>query len=112
MAIVEFTKDCYPYCKGDRIELSEQEQKDVDALAEQREVSKPYKVVSDVKPAEPTEEVKAADEPEGERVKPLSSQAAAEANLKAPGVEAEVAAEDERAAKVAEKKSADNKKSK
>jgi hypothetical protein len=49
MAIVEFTKDCYPYCKGDRIELSEEEQKDVDALAKQREVSNPYKVVEDPK---------------------------------------------------------------
>src|SRR4051794_8064508 len=104
MAVVEFTKDCYPYCKGDRIELSEEEQKDVDALAKQREVSNPYKVVSDVKPSEPTEEVKVADEPEGERVKPIISQDAAEANLKAPGVEAEVAAEDERQAEVAEKK--------
>jgi hypothetical protein len=109
MAIVEFTKDCYPYCKGDRIELSEEEQKDVDALAKQREVSNPYKVVSDVKPAEPTEEVKAVDEPEGERVKPVVSQDAAEANLRAPGVEAAIVAEGERAAKVADKKSAEKK---
>jgi hypothetical protein len=40
MAIVEFTKDCYPYCKGDRIELSEEERKDVDALA----VAHPVKI--------------------------------------------------------------------
>jgi len=71
MAIVEFTKDCYPYCKGDRIELSEEEQKDVDALAKQREVSKPYKIVEDPKVPESTETVKAVEEPDGERVKPV-----------------------------------------
>ena len=88
MAIVEFTKDCYPYCKGDRIELSEEEQKDVDALAKQREVSNPYKVVEDPKVPESTETVKAVEEPDGERVKPVLPQDAAEANLSAPGVEA------------------------
>src|SRR5215204_6018515 len=74
MAIVEFTKDCYPYCKGDRIELSEEEQKDVDALAKQREVSKPYKIVEDPKVPESTETVKAVEEPDGERVKPVLPQ--------------------------------------
>ena len=92
MAIVEFTKDCYPYCKGDRIELNEDEQKDIDALAKEREVSRPYKVVEDRKVPEPTETVQATEEPAGERVKPLIDQKAAEANLAAPGVEAEAAA--------------------
>jgi hypothetical protein len=104
MAIVEFTKDCYPYCKGDRIELSEEEQKDVNALAEQREVSNPYKVVEDPKVPESTETVKAVEEPAGERVKPVVSQDAAEANLSAPGVEAEQAVEAEREAKATTKK--------
>jgi hypothetical protein len=119
MAIVEFSKDCYPYCKGDRIELSEEEQKDVDALAEQREVSKPYKVVEDPKVPESTDTVEAVEdpkvpestdtveaveEPDGERVKPVLPQDAAEANLSAPGVEAEQAVEAERGAKVAAKK--------
>jgi hypothetical protein len=93
MAIVEFTKDCYPYCKGDRIELSEEEIKDVDALAEQREVSKPYKVVEDPKVPEAVETVEAPAEPQGERVKPVISQDAADANLSAPGVEATAAVE-------------------
>jgi hypothetical protein len=105
MAIVEFTKDCYPYCKGDRIELSEEEQKDVDALAEQREVSKPYKVVEDPKVPDSTETVKAVEEPDGERVKPVLPQDAAEANLAAPGVEATQAVEAERETKAATKKS-------
>jgi hypothetical protein len=104
MAIVEFTNDCYPYCKGDRIELSEEEQKDVDALAEQREVSKPYKVVEDPKVPEAAETVNAAAEPQGERVKPVISQNAADANLSAPGVEATAAVESEREAKAAAKK--------
>jgi hypothetical protein len=105
MAIVEFTKDCYPYCKGDRIELSEEEMKDVDALAEQREVSKPYTVVEDPKVPESTETVKTVEEPEGERVKPVLPQNAAEANLAARGVEATQAVEAEREAKAATKKS-------
>jgi hypothetical protein len=104
MAIVEFTKDCYPYCKGDRIELSEEEQKDVDALAEQREVSNPYKVVEDPKVPESTETVKAVQEPDGERVKPVLSQDAAEANLSAPGVESTQSVEAEREAKATTKK--------
>src|SRR5215212_3046433 len=105
MAIVEFTNDCYPYCKGDRIELSEGEMKDVDALAEQREVSKPYKLVADPEVPETTAAVKAVEEPEGERVKPVLPQDAAEANLTAPGVEATQAVEAEREAKVVAKKS-------
>jgi hypothetical protein len=104
MAIVEFTKDCYPYCKGDRIELSEQELKDVDALAKQREVSNPYKVVEDAKVPESVETVKAVEEPEGERVKDALPQDAAEANLSAPGVEASQAVEAEREARAAAKK--------
>jgi hypothetical protein len=58
MAIVEFTKDCDLYCKGDRIELSKEEQKDVGALAEQREVSNPYKVVEDPKILKPPTQLK------------------------------------------------------
>src|SRR3954451_23026191 len=106
MAIIEFTKDCYPYCKGDKIEMSEEEMKDADALGEQRGVGKPYKVVSDVQPTDPTEEVNATEESEdGARVdQNLVSQTAADANLKAPGVEAALAAEDERQAEVADKK--------
>jgi hypothetical protein len=104
MAIVEFTKDCYPYCKGDRIELSEEEIKDVDALAEQREVSKPYKIVEDPKVPESSDTVKAVEAPDGERVKPVLPQDAAEANLSAPGVEATQAVEAEREAKAATKK--------
>ena len=107
MAIVEFTKDCYPYCKGDRIELSEPEMKDVDALAEKREVSKPYKVVEDPSVPVINETVKATDvlDQNGEAVNPVISQAAADANLSAPSAEAIVAADEERAAKVAAKKS-------
>jgi hypothetical protein len=104
MAIVEFVKDCYPYCKGDRIELSEEEQKDVDALAKQREVSNPYKIVEDPKVPETVETVKAVEEPDGERVKPVLPQDAAEANLAAPGVEATQAVEAEREVKAATKK--------
>ena len=104
MAIVEFTKDCYPYCKGDRIELSEEEQKDVDALAEQREVSNSYRVVEDPKVPEAVEIVEASAEPEGDRAKPVISQDAAEANLSAPGVEASAVVESEREAKAAAKK--------
>jgi hypothetical protein len=106
MAIVEFTKDCYPYCKGDRIELSEEEQKDVDALAEQREVSKPYKIVENPTVPESSETVKAVEEPDGERVKDVLPQDAAEANLAAPGAEAAQAVEAEKQAKVVAKKKA------
>jgi hypothetical protein len=59
MAIVEFTKDCYPYCAGDRIELSEPELKDVDELARKRQVSKPYKIVEDRKVSKPVQTVEA-----------------------------------------------------
>jgi hypothetical protein len=101
MAIVEFTKDCYPYCVGDKLEMSEEEMKDVDALAAQREVSKPYKVVSDVKAEVPGETIKAVDAPNDvDRVNPVLSQEAAEANLQAPGVEAVAAKADEEEAKV------------
>jgi hypothetical protein len=105
MAIVEFTKDCYPYCAGDRLEMSEEEMKDAEALGEQRNVGKPFKVVADEKPVPPVEEVKAVEETVDEtRVdQNLVPQTAAEANLKTPGVEAALAADDQRAAEVAEK---------
>jgi hypothetical protein len=99
------TVGAHPYCKGDRIELSEEEQKDVDALTEPREVSNPYKVVEDPRVPESTETVKAVEEPDGERVKPVPPQDAAEANLTAPGIEAEQAVEAEREAKAAQEKS-------
>ena len=105
MALVEFTKDCYPYCKGDRIDLTEEEIKDVDALAEQREISKPYTVVENPDVPAPTGTIDAVEDPAGERVAPVEDQASAEANLTAPGVEATQAAEAERTAKAAAKKS-------
>ncbi len=93
MALVEFTEDCYPYVKGDRIDLTEQEIKDVDALAERREVSKPYKVVDNPEVPVSTGTIDALDEAAGEPVAPVLDQASAEANLSAPGVEASQAAE-------------------
>jgi hypothetical protein len=65
--VVQFTKDCYPYCKGDTIVLSEAEVKDVDALAKRRGMSKPYKVISTEAPVEvepEAEETKTAKEEE------------------------------------------------
>jgi hypothetical protein len=46
-------------------------------------VSNPYKVVEDPKVPESTETVKAVEELDGERVKPVLTQDAAEANLSA-----------------------------
>jgi hypothetical protein len=107
MAIVEFTKDCYPYVTGDKLEMSEEEMKDAEALGEQRGVGKPFKVVADEKPVPPVEQVKAVEETvDAPRVdQNLVPQSAAEANLQAPGVEAALAAEDQREAEVAEKQS-------
>lgn len=112
MAIVEFTRDCYPYCKGDRIELTEAEQRDVDALAKVREVSNPYKVVEDPSVPKAAEKVEAVEEPDGQHVKPVISQDAADANLTAPGVDAVQAVEAEREEKAAEKPADKPKKSK
>ena len=50
MAVVEFTKDIYPYCKGDTIELSPEERADVDRYAEQHGVEDPYTVVDEAEP--------------------------------------------------------------
>lgn len=107
MAIVEFNKDCYPYCKGDRIQLDEEEMKTVDVLAKERQVSKPYTVVEDPSVPTITETIEAVGtvDQNAEPVRPVESQAAAEANLAAPGVEAVLELENERQAKVAAKKS-------
>ena len=107
MAIVEFTKDCYPYCKGDKLEMSEEEMKDADALGEQRGVGKPYKVVVRCQAGRADRGSQGCrGRPERRPRRPdLVPQTAAEANLQAPGVEAELAAEDERQAEVADKKS-------
>lgn len=47
MTVVIFNVDQTPYCKGDTINLSEDELKAVDAVAEKRGVNGTYKLVED-----------------------------------------------------------------
>ena len=50
MSVVTFNADVSPYMKGDTVQLSDDEQKRVDAVAKQRDLKNAYTVAS--KPAE------------------------------------------------------------
>jgi hypothetical protein len=83
-------------------DVNDETAKQLPASPRSREDS--YTIVANPKVPESTDTVKAVKEPDGERVKDVLPQDAAEANLSAPGVEAEQAVEAEREAKAAAKK--------
>lgn len=42
MTLVIFNADLFPHCKGDVVEISDEEKKDIDALVKVRGVQSPY----------------------------------------------------------------------
>lgn len=70
MTVVTFNVDQYPYCKGDQVNLSDDQLKEVDAEAERRSVKDTYTVEkgaaekaapAEAKSEEPKPEVRAKE---------------------------------------------------
>lgn len=58
MAVVEFVRDIYPYCKGDVVDLDESERQRIAEVKKQRSLEDTY-VIIDVESTVETEPVKA-----------------------------------------------------
>ncbi|MDI9934691.1 hypothetical protein QM806_04380 [Rhodococcus sp. IEGM 1351] len=63
MTVVTFNVDQYPYCKGDQVNLSDDQLKEVDAEAERRSVKDTYTVEKGAAEKAAPAEAKSSDEP-------------------------------------------------